>query len=113
VARDYRPVSGCHAKIDESLAFHDCPAEHSMHLRTTNPIKSTLATVRHRTKITRGTASRAAGPAISLKPIESIQARRRCMNAPHLVAPGSAGKTFAGATLAGRPEEHAAAAEAA
>jgi transposase-like protein len=39
---------------DELLAFFDYPAGHWVHLRTTNPIESTFATVRHRTKITRG-----------------------------------------------------------
>ena len=40
--------------LEELLAFYDYPAEHWIHLRTTNPIESTFATVRHRTKITRG-----------------------------------------------------------
>jgi transposase-like protein len=39
--------------LDQLLAFYDFPAEHWIHLRTTNPIESTFATVRHRTKITR------------------------------------------------------------
>ena len=39
---------------DVLLAFYDYPAEHWVHLRTTNPIESTFATVRHRTKITKG-----------------------------------------------------------
>jgi transposase-like protein len=47
--------------LDELLTFYDFPAEHWQHLRTTNPIESTFATVRHRTKITRGPGSRAAG----------------------------------------------------
>jgi transposase-like protein len=42
--------------LDELLAFYDYPAEHWVHLRTTNPIESTFATVRHRTKITRDRA---------------------------------------------------------
>ncbi len=40
--------------IDQLLASCDYPAEHWVHLRTTNPIESTFATVRHRTKITKG-----------------------------------------------------------
>jgi len=36
------------------LAFHDFPAEHWKHIRTTNPIESTFATVRHRTTKTKG-----------------------------------------------------------
>jgi transposase-like protein len=53
------------------LAFYDYPAEHWVHLRTTNPVESTFATVRHRTKITRGPGSRAAGLAMAFKLIES------------------------------------------
>jgi transposase-like protein len=37
--------------LDQLLAFYDFPAEHWIHLRATNPIESTFATVRHRTKI--------------------------------------------------------------
>jgi hypothetical protein len=51
--------------LDELLAFYDFPAEHWIHLRTTNPIESTFATVRHRTKVTRGPGSGAAGLAIA------------------------------------------------
>ena len=48
--------------LDELLAFYDYPAEHWIHLRTTNPIESTFATVRHRTKITRGPGSQRRRP---------------------------------------------------
>lgn len=44
---------------DELLAFYDFPAEHWQHLRTTNPIESTFAMLRHRTKRTRNCVSRA------------------------------------------------------
>lgn len=47
---------------DELLAFFDFPAEHWIHLRTTNPIEPTFATVRLSTKMTKGTGSRAGGP---------------------------------------------------
>lgn len=40
----------------ELLAFHDFPAEHWIHLRTSNPIESTFATVRFRTTVTKGPA---------------------------------------------------------
>jgi transposase-like protein len=40
--------------LDQLLAFCDYPAGHWVHLRTTNPIESAFATVRHRTKITKG-----------------------------------------------------------
>jgi transposase-like protein len=50
---------------DELLAFYDYPAEHWVHLRTTNPVEPAFATVRHRTKITKGPGSRAAGLAMA------------------------------------------------
>ena len=76
-----------------------------MHLRTTNPIESTFAAVRHRTKITRGPGSRAAGLAMAFKLIESAQDHWRMVNAPHLVALVRAGATFINGKLAGRPGE--------
>ena len=72
--------------LDELLAFYDYPAKHWVHLRTTNPIESTFATVRHRTKVTKGPGSKAAGLAMAFKLIEAAQARWRAVNAPHLVA---------------------------
>jgi transposase-like protein len=92
--------------LDELLAFYDYPAEHWIHLRTTNPIESTFATVRHRTKITRGPGSRAAGLAMAFKLIEAAQARWRAVNAPHLVALVRAGATFEAGKLVERPDEH-------
>jgi transposase-like protein len=72
---------------DELVAFFDYPAEHWIHLRTTDPIGSTFATVRHRTKVTKGKAgSRAAGYAMAFKLNESKQHRWRAVNAPQLVA---------------------------
>jgi len=64
------------------LAFYDYPAEHWVHLRTTNPIESTFATVRLRQRVTKGPGSRAAGIAMAFKLIESAQARWRMVNAP-------------------------------
>jgi transposase-like protein len=93
--------------LDQLLAFYDFPAEHWIHLRTTNPIESTFATVRHRTKITRGPGSRAAGLAMAFKLIEAAQDRWRAVNAPHLVALVRAGAVFEGGKLVERPDEHA------
>jgi transposase-like protein len=42
---------------DAPLAFYDFPAEHWVHLRTSNPIESTFATTRHRTKRVKGAFS--------------------------------------------------------
>lgn len=80
--------------LDELLAFYDFPAEHWLHLKTTNPIESTFATVRLRTKVTKGPGSRAAGLAMAFKLLEAAQDRWRAVNAPHLVALVRAGARF-------------------
>jgi transposase-like protein len=89
---------------DELLAFFDFPAEHWVHLRTTNPIESTFATVRLRTRVTKGPGSRAAGLAMCFKLIESAQRRWRTVNAPHLVALVRAGAKFEKGVLIERTE---------
>src|SRR5271169_344050 len=90
---------------DELLAFFDFPAEHWLHLKTTNPIESTFATVRLRTKVTKGPGSRAAGLAMAYKLIESAQTRWRALNAPHLVALVRAGVKFEKGVIVERSEE--------
>lgn len=89
---------------DQLLAFYDYPAAHWVHLRTTNPIESTFATVRHRTKVTKGPGSRAAGLTMAFKLIESAQTRWRAVNAPHLVALVRAGARFQDGDFIERPE---------
>jgi transposase-like protein len=89
--------------LDVLLAFYDYPAEHWIHLRTSNPIESTFATVRLRTRVTKGPGSRAAGVAMAFKLIESAQARWRMVNAPHLVALVRAGALFVNGKHVERP----------
>ncbi len=89
---------------DELLAFYDFPAEHWIHLRTTNPIESTFSTVRLRTKVTRGAGSRAAGLAMVFKLVESAQARWRTVNGAHLVPLVRAGARFERGLLVERQE---------
>ncbi|MEU9125752.1 IS256 family transposase [Streptomyces sp. NPDC048506] len=93
---------------EELLAFYDFPAEHWIHLRTTNPIESTFSTVRLRTKVTRGAGSRTAALAMVFKLVESAQQRWRAVNAPHLVALVRAGARFERGCLVERPEAAAA-----
>ena len=56
---------------DALLAFYDFPAEHWKHLRTSNPIESTFATVRLRTDRTKGSGSRVACLAMVFKLCQS------------------------------------------
>jgi putative transposase len=90
---------------EELLAFFAFPAEHWIHLKTTNPIESTFATVRLRTKVTKGPGSRAAGLAMAYKLIESAQARWHAINAPHLVALVRAGAKFEKGVMVERSEQ--------
>ncbi|MEA5120002.1 MAG: IS256 family transposase [Propionibacterium sp.] len=92
--------------LDVLLEFYNYPAEHWVHLRTTNPIESTFATVRLRQRVTKGPGSRAAGIAMAFKLIESAQTRWRAVNAPHLVALVRAGATFKNGILVERPDGH-------
>ena len=67
----------------ELLAFYDFPAEHWGHLRTTNPIESPFATVRLRTKKTKGAGSTTTAMTMAFKLLESAEKRWRKINAPH------------------------------
>ena len=91
--------------LDTLLEFYKYPAEHWIHLRTTNPIESTFATVRLRQRVTKGPGSRAAGIAMAYKLIESAQARWRKVNAPELVALVRAGAVFHKGKLLERPTD--------
>ncbi len=82
--RDWKPLT----------AFFDFPAEHWRHLRTTNPIESSFATVRLRTRVTKGAGSKAAALAMAYKLLESAQERWRRFNGHELVADVLAGVTF-------------------
>ena len=55
------------------LAFYDFPAEHWKHLRTSNPIESTFATVRHRTTRSKGCLSNKTALAMVFKLVEGAQ----------------------------------------
>ena len=79
---------------DELLTFFDFPAEHWIHLRTTNPIESPFSTVKVRTRQTKGAGSRKAGLAMAFKLLLAAEKRWRRINAPHLVALVQAGVKF-------------------
>ena len=87
------------------LTFFDFPAEHWLHLRTTNPIESTFSPVRARTRITKGPGSKDAGLAMVFKLLEAAEQRWRAVNGPHLVALVRAGTRFENGKLVERPKE--------
>jgi putative transposase len=67
-------------------AFFDFPAEHWRHLRTTNPIESAFATVKLRTRVTKGAGSKKAALAMAYKLLDAAQERWRRFNGHELVA---------------------------
>ncbi len=79
---------------DQLLTFFAFPAEHWLHLRTTNAIESAFSTVKARTKQTKGAGSRKAGLAMAFKLLLAAEKRWRRINAPHLVALVQADATF-------------------
>ena len=89
--------------IEALLAFYDFPAEHWVHLKTTNPVESTFATVRLRTRVTKGPGSKQAGLAMAFKLLEAAEQRWRAVNGPHLVALVRAGAVFQKGVLIARP----------
>src|SRR3954468_14133059 len=86
------------AKLDKDwtqlTAFYDFPAEHWRHLRTTNPIESSFATVKLRTRVTKGAGSKKAALAMAYKLLDAAQQRWRRFNGHELVADVLAGAQF-------------------
>ena len=80
---------------DVLLTFYDYPAEHWIHIRTTNPIESTFATVRLRHRRTKGSGSRVACLTMVFKLMESASKHWRALNGSTLVTDVIAGVPFA------------------
>jgi transposase-like protein len=91
----YPKAADCLRKDRDSLlAFYDFPAEHWAHLRTTNPIESTFATVRLRTKRTKGSGSRTAGLTMVFKLMQSAEKKWRALNGSDILTDVIQGITF-------------------
>jgi putative transposase len=83
----YPKATACPAKDREVLlAFYDFPAEHWVHLRTTNPIESTFATVRLRTRRTKGCGSRTACLTMVFKLVQAAEGHWRRLNGSALLS---------------------------
>jgi putative transposase len=94
-APKYPKATECLAKDKEALlTFYDFPAAHWMHLRTTNPIESTFATVRLRTAKTRGCVSRASILSMVFKLAKSAEGRWRALRGSELIAKVITGVQF-------------------
>ena len=76
------------------LAYFDYPAAHWKHLRTTNPIESTFATVRLREGVTKGAGSRTAGLTMAFKLLQVAEGHWRGIDAAELVPLVRAGVVF-------------------
>jgi len=79
---------------DALLAFYDFPAEHWLHVRTTNPIESTFASVRHRTTRSRNCLSRETFLGLAFKLIEEAEKSWRRLNGPNRLTELLQGKVF-------------------
>jgi putative transposase len=91
----YPKAAECLEKDQETLlAFYDFPAEHWHHLRTTNPIESTFATVRLRTTKTRGCVSRASILSMVFKLAKSAEGRWLKLRGAELIAKVITGVPF-------------------
>jgi transposase-like protein len=91
----YPKATQCLAKDREKLLeFYNFPAEHWGHIRTTNPIESTFATVRLRTKRTKGSGTRTACLTMVFKLMQSASKRWRILNGAKFLPDVIAGITF-------------------
>jgi len=79
---------------DVLLTFYDFPAEHWKHLRTTNPIESTFATIRLRHRRTKGSGTRRASLTMMFKLAQAAQKRWRRLNGHDKILPLLEGKQF-------------------
>ena len=83
----YPKATKCLAKgRDVLLTFHDFPAEHWIHIRTTNPIESTFATVRLRTRRTKSCGSRIACLTMVFRLVQCAEQYWRALNGSKLPA---------------------------
>lgn len=94
---------------DQLLTFYALPAEHWKHLRTTNVIESSFATVRLRQRVTKGAASRTKGLAMGFKLLAMAQQRwRKKLDGRELLPLVRAGVEFVDGIRPERTDEEAA-----
>lgn len=97
--RDYeakypKAVASLRRHGDKLLTFFDFPAEHWLHIRSTNAIESSFATVRLRTRVTKGAGSRSKALTMAFKLLDMAEKRWRRINAPELAQRVANGDRF-------------------
>ena len=104
----YHKAAECLSKDrDALLTFYDFPAEHWKHLRTTNPIESTFATVRHRTRRSKGCLSNRTALAMVFKLVEAAQKTWRRIDGNNQLPKLILGVKFAdGLEVVAKPTSH-------
>jgi putative transposase len=99
-----KAVASLRRDQEKLLTFYDFPAEHWVHLRTTNVVESPFSTVRLRQRVTKGAGSRTKGLMMAFKLLEMAEKRWRRLNAPHLVPLVRAGVKFVDGVQQERPD---------
>ena len=89
-----KAVASLRRDQDKLLSFYDFPAEHWKHIRTTNPIESSFATVRLRQRVTKGPGSRARGLTMAYKLLRMAEERWRRLDGATLLPLVRAGVSF-------------------
>ena len=110
-ARDYEAkypkAVACLVEDREPLLAHFAfPAEHWIHLRTTNPVESPFSTVRLRQRVTKGAGSRKKGLTMAFKLLDMAEKRWRRLNGAHLLPLVRAGVQFVDGVRVKRDEDH-------
>src|SRR5438128_926492 len=102
----YPKAAECLVSDREALLTHfDFPAEHWLHLRTTNPVESAFATVRLRQRVTKGAGSRTKGLTMAFKLLAMAEQRWRRVNGAHLLPLVRAGVRFVDGVQVERQQE--------
>jgi putative transposase len=104
-AQDPTAVASLERDQQKLLTCVDFPAEHWIHLRTTNPVESPFSTVRWRQRVTTGAGSRTQGLVMAYTRWVRAEARWRTRNAPHLLPLVQAQVTFVDGIQQRRNEE--------
>lgn len=99
-----KAVASLERDREKLLTYFDLPAEHWIHLRTTNPVESPFSTVRLRQRVTKGAGSRTKGLMMAFKLLEMAEQRWRKLNAAHLLPLVRAGVKFVDGVQQERPD---------